>query len=151
MELPCVLAVRDAWATALDRRQLLLGRVEGLYSIASAYSTILRSRFVIINPGVETESILRDILLRQVGDASIVLVAATARHIATTQFVGLARPIRMPAQESLLIMLLTSLYLSQALSLAVDNILPSLIDIADIVAGTSAQVDIRQLQIVQKV
>ena len=106
---------------------------------------------MIVDPGVETESILRDILLRQVSDTSIVLVAATAHRIATTQLVRLARPVRMPAQESLLIMLFTSLYLSQAFSLAVDNILPSLIDIADIVAGTSAQVDIRQLQIVQKV
>ena len=48
-------------------------------------------------------------------------------------------------------MLLTSLYLSKTFSLAVDDVLPSLIDATDIMAGTSTQVDIRQLQIVQKV
>ena len=152
VDLSSVLAIGDAWATALDRRQLLLSWIEGIYSVASpnSYYTALWSCIVIIYPGVKAEPILRDILLRQVSNTSIMLVAPTC--ITTTQFVSIARPVRMPAcQKPLLIMLLTSLYLSKTFSLAVDDVLPSLIDATDIMAGTSTQVDIWQLQIVQKV
>ena len=92
-------------------------------------NTTLWSSIVIIYPGVEAESILRDILLSQVSNTSIMIVAPAA-YIATTQFVIIARPVRVPAQKSLLIMLLTSLYLSKTFSLAVNDILSSLIDAA---------------------
>ena len=131
IELSTVLAVGDAWAAALDRRQLLLSWIESIYSIASAntMNTTLWSCIVIIYPGVEAESILRDILLSQVSNTSIMIVAPAA-YITTTQFIIIARPVRMPAQKSLLILLLTSLYLSKTFSLAVNDVLSSLIYVA---------------------
>ena len=79
------------------------------------------------------------------------MIVAPAAYITTTQFVIITRPVRVPAQKSLLIMLLTSLYLSKTFSLAVNDILSSLIDVAYIMARACVQVDIWQLQIVQKV
>ena len=92
-------------------------------------NTTLWSSIVIIYSGVEAESILRDILLSQVSNTSIMIVAPAA-YIPTTQFVIIARPVSVPAQKSLLIMLLTSLYLSKTFSLAINDILSSLIDVA---------------------
>ena len=130
IELSSVLAVGDTWA-ALDRRQLLWSWIESINSIArsNTMNTTLWSSIVIIYPGVEAESILRDILLSQVSNTSIMIVAPAA-YITTTQFVIIACSVRVPAQKSLLIMLLTSLYLSKTFSLAVNDVLSSLIYVA---------------------
>ena len=48
LDLFSVLAVRYAWSASLDRRQLLLGGIEGLYSIAGSNCASFRSRVVII-------------------------------------------------------------------------------------------------------
>ena len=66
---------------------------------------------MIIYPGVEAEPILRDVLLRQVSDTSIMVVASAA-YTTAAKFVSIASPVCMSAQKSLLIMLFTSLYLS---------------------------------------
>ena len=79
------------------------------------------------------------------------MVVASAAHTTATKFVSIASPVCMSAQKSLLIMLFTSLYLGKTFSLAVDDVLSSLIDVTDIMSRTRAQVDIWQLQIVQKV
>ena len=79
------------------------------------------------------------------------MIVAPAAYTTTTQFVTIASSIRVPALKTLLIMLLTSLNLSKTFSLAVNDILSSLINVTDTMARSSVQVDIRQLQIVQKV
>ena len=79
------------------------------------------------------------------------MIVAPTAYTTTTQFVTIARPIRVPALKTLLIMLLTSLYLSKTFSLTVNDILSSLIDVTNAMARSCVQVDIRQLQIVQKV
>ena len=58
------------------------------------------------------------------------MIVAPAAYIPTTQFVIIARPVCVPAQKSLLIILLTSLYLSKTFSLAINDVLSSLIDVA---------------------
>ena len=71
------------------------------------------------------------------------MIVAPAAYTTTTQFVTIASSIRVPALKTLLIMLLTSLYLSKTFSLTVNDILSSLIDITDAMAWSSVQVDIR--------
>lgn len=66
-----------------------------------------------------------DMLPRQVVIAPVVIVAAAARTPA--HLISLASPILMPAQQTLLLVLLARRHLGQILALPVDHVLPACI------------------------